>query len=179
MRAAPILVLHVARARNGVIGADGAIPWRAPSDQQRFKRLTMGKPLLMGRKTWESLPRRLPGRAHLVLTTDPQRRAAGGWTFSDWATMAAAGRAMAQASGAEEVCVIGGGQLYALAAPIAQRIYLTEVDAAPAGEALFPDALLIGYEEISRLSPPRGEKDEVACVFRVMERREPPGGPAG
>ena len=132
------LTLVVASAKNGVIGRDGALPWRLASDLKGFKAVTMGKPVLMGRKTWESLPRKpLPGRPNLVMSRDPNFRAEGGWNFTRLDALIAAGRAMAEASGADEVCVIGGAQLFEAALPIADRIVLTEVNLEPAGDTYF------------------------------------------
>ena len=105
----PKLTLVVAVAKNGVIGRDGALPWRLSSDMKRFKAATMGKPVLMGRKTWDSLPRKpLPGRQNLILTRDSDFKADGAWVYTDLAAMIAAARAMAEAAGVDEACVIGG-----------------------------------------------------------------------
>ncbi len=166
----PKLTLVVAIARNSVIGANGALPWRLSSDMARFKAATMGKPILMGRKTWESLPRKpLPGRANLVLSHDPNLKAEGAWLYTDLPAMLAAGRAMAEASGASEVCVIGGAQLYEATLPHANRIVLTEVNLSPEGDALL--ALdLSGWREISAEHVARGPKDEADFVVRVLER---------
>jgi dihydrofolate reductase len=166
----PKLTLVVAVARNGVIGRDGAMPWRLSSDMKRFKAATMGKPVLMGRKTWESLPKRpLAGRPNLVLTRDPNYVAEGAWVYTDLAAMLAAGRAMATASGAEEVCVIGGAQLYNATLPHADRIILTEVALEPLGDARL-DLDLSGWREVARESVERGEKDDAGFVVRVLER---------
>lgn len=166
----PRLTFVVAVAKNGVIGRDGALPWRLSSDMKRFKATTMGKPVLMGRKTWDSLPKRpLPGRANLVLTRDPNLKAEGARVYTDASTMLAAGRAMARADGVDEVCVIGGAQLYAALAPQADRIVLTEVDLAPDGDARL--ALdLADWREVSREAVPRGPKDDADFVVRVLER---------
>ncbi|NDC59896.1 MAG: dihydrofolate reductase, partial [Alphaproteobacteria bacterium] len=133
------LTLVVARDRNGTIGKDGALPWRMPSDLKHFKQATMGKPVLMGRRTWESLGRALPGRANIVVTRTPALRAVGAWTFSDLATACAAGAAMAAAGGGEDVCIVGGAALYAEALPIADRLIVTEIDlAVNGGDTTFP-----------------------------------------
>ena len=133
----PILTAGpIARARNGVIGRDGTLPWRLKSDLANFRAVTMGKPVIMGRKTWDSLPKKpLPGRKNIVLSRDRDFRAEGAWSFSDFPAALAAARAMAAADGADEVSVIGGAALYALALPLADRLYLTEVDCAPQGDA--------------------------------------------
>jgi dihydrofolate reductase len=166
----PKLTLVVAVAKNGVIGRDGALPWRLSSDMKRFKAATMSKPVLMGRKTWESLHvRPLPGRQNLVLTRDANFVAEGAWVYSDLAAMLAAGRAMAEAAGVDEVCVIGGAQLFNAVLPQAERIVLTEVNLAPQGDALL-ELDLAGWREVSREHVERGPKDDADFVVRVLER---------
>ncbi|WP_028451426.1 dihydrofolate reductase [Chitinilyticum aquatile] len=126
------LALIAAVARNRVIGIENRLPFRLPGDLQRFKALTMGSPMIMGRKTFESLPGRLPGRRHLVITRNPAWQAEGAEVF---ASLAEALQACARS---ELAFVIGGGEIYALALPQADLLYLTEVDAEPAGDTLFP-----------------------------------------
>lgn len=166
------LSLIVARARNGVIGRDGGLPWRLSSDLKRFKSITMGKPMLMGRKTWDSLPNKpLPGRKNIVLTRDQNFRAPGAWVFSDLAAALAAARAIAAADGADEVNVIGGAALYAETLPLADRLYLTEVDCAPEGDAHFPAFAEAAFREAAREDFPAGPKDDHAFAVRTLERR--------
>lgn len=166
----PKLTLVVAVAKNGVIGRDGDLPWRLRSDMKRFKAATMGKPVLMGRKTWESLPRKpLPGRQNLVLTRDPNLIADGAWVYTDLAAMIAAGRAMAEAGGGSEICVIGGAQLYHETLPLADRIVLTEVNLAPEGDAVLK-VDLSDWREVAREHVAQGEKDDADFVVRVLER---------
>lgn len=166
----PKLTLVVAAARNGVIGCEGKLPWRLSSDMKRFKSATMGKPVLMGRKTWESLPKRpLPGRQNLVLTRDGSYAAEGARVYTDLAAMLAAGRAMAQASGAEEVCVIGGAHLYQMTLPLADRIMLTDVNIEPNGDARF-DLDLTRWREVSREHVGRGPNDDADFTVSVLER---------
>ncbi|MGH6951438.1 MAG: dihydrofolate reductase [Vitreimonas sp.] len=163
------LTLIVAIARNGVIGRDGKLPWRLPSDMKRFVARTMGKPVLMGRRTWASLQRRpLPGRQNLVLTRDADFIAGGAWVYADLSAMLAAGRAMATASGVEEVCVIGGAQLFRATLPLADRIVLTEVNLAPEGNTRL-DLDLAGWREISREDVAAGAKDDADFAVRVLE----------
>ena len=132
----PKLTLVVAVAKNGVIGRGGVLPWRLGSDMKRFKAATMGKPVLMGRRTWDSLPKKpLPGRQNLILTRDADFKADGAWVYTDIDAMLAAARAMAKAGGVGDVCVIGGAQLYNAVLPQADRIILTEVNLAPDGDA--------------------------------------------
>jgi dihydrofolate reductase len=168
MSSQPLITLVVARAENGVIGNAGVIPWRLSSDMRQFKAATMGKPVLMGRKTWDSFPKKpLPGRANLVLTRDRAFRAPGAWVFSSLDALLAAGRAMAE----DEVCVIGGGQLYDAVLPIADRVLLTEVALSPPGDAHFPALPLTEWVETSRAEHPASPKDDAPFVIRMLERR--------
>ena len=132
----PRLTLIAAIARNGVIGSDNKLPWKLPEDLKRFKALTMGHPLIMGRKTWESLPGILPGRPHIVVTRNPDYRAADATVVHSLPAAIAAAGGMA---GGEEVFVIGGAELYAQALAIADRLQFTEIDADFEGDACFPD----------------------------------------
>ena len=125
----PEIVFVLARGTNGVIGRDGDLPWRIPADLRRFKALTQGAPMLMGRKTFESLPGLLPGRRHIVLTRDPHRRAAGAEVVHS------VDEAMAAAD-ADRLSVIGGAEIYRLLLPLADRIELTEVNDAPEGDTV-------------------------------------------
>jgi dihydrofolate reductase len=125
--------LIAAVARNGVIGRDNKLPWKLSDDLKRFKALTMGHPMIMGRKTWESLPGRLPGRPHIVVTRNPAYRAEG-------ATVVDSLPAAVEAAGdVDVVFVIGGAELYSQAMAIADRLQLTEIDADFDGDAHFPD----------------------------------------
>ncbi len=164
------LTLILAIARNDVIGANGALPWRLSSDMKRFKAATIGKPILMGRKTWESLPRKpLPGRKNIVLTRDANFKAEGGWSYTSLDAALAAARAMAEADGVSEICVIGGAQIYEATLPLADRLILTEVNLAPEGDArLRLD--LSDWREISSEHVARGAGDDADFVVRVLER---------
>jgi dihydrofolate reductase len=126
------IVLYVARADNGVIGRDGGLPWQLPEDLKRFKALTMGKPMIMGRKTFESLPGRLPGRRHIVLTRDPA------WSAEGAEAAATPEDALALAGDAEELAVIGGAEVFALFMAQAHRIELTEVHRIVEGDTKMP-----------------------------------------
>lgn len=166
----PKLTLVVAVAKNGVIGRDGALPWRLSSDMKRFKAATMGKPVLMGRKTWDSLPRKpLPGRQNLILTRDADFKADDAWVYTDLDAMLAAARAMAEAAGAEEACVIGGAQLYNAVLPQANRVVLTEVNLEPEGDAHL-DLDLSQWREVSRENVAAGPNDDADFIVRVLER---------
>ena len=172
----PRIALVVARGRNGVIGRDGDLPWRLRSDLQRFKAVTLGKPCIMGRRTWESLPLKpLPGRLNLVLTRDEgygESGAAKGavvCTTLDEAIEIA--REQAEDDGVDEICVIGGTALFEAALPRARRLYLTEVDAAPEGDARFPDFDEAAWTETASETFPAGEKDDHDFVFRILDRK--------
>jgi dihydrofolate reductase len=161
----------VARARNGVIGRAGALPWRLGADLRRFRELTRGKPVIMGRKTWESLPRRpLPGRLNIVLTRQPEYEAEGAIVCADFAEALAIAREQAAEDGVEEVCVIGGADLFALAATRARRIYLTEVEGEPEGDVVMAPLDQTGWREARREPVAAGPDDEFPTVFRVLER---------
>ena len=135
-----MISFHLARADNGVIGRDGQLPWRLPADLRRFKAQTMGRPMVMGRKTFESFPAPLPGRRHIVLTRDPHWSAPGAEIARD------ADAALALAG--DDVAVIGGAEVFALFLPRADRIELTEVHDAPEGDAEVP--AFTGWREVAR-----------------------------
>lgn len=170
---APILTLGpVARSRNGVIGRDNGLPWRLKSDLQMFKAATLGKPVIMGRKTWESLPRKpLPGRLNIVLTRDHKFEAEGAVVCDTWSEAVQIGKEQAAEDGVEEVCVIGGAALFELALPRAKRIYVTEVQAEVEGDVAFPAFDESAWIEVRREERPAGEGDDHPFVFRVLERR--------
>jgi dihydrofolate reductase len=167
----PILAIVVARAANGVIGRDGDLPWRLKSDLALFKANTLGKPIIMGRKTWDSLPRKpLPGRMNVVLSRDGSfepEQAVVCESFMEAVQMA---REQAEEDGAPEVCIIGGRSLFEAALPKAKRLYLTEVDATVDGDVTFPDFDEAAWTEVRREEHPAGEGDDHAFVFRVLER---------
>jgi len=176
------LALVVAAAENDVIGRSGTLPWRIPSDLRLFRRLTMGKPVIMGRKTFESIGRPLDGRDNIVMTRDPAFRAAGVIVRPTLAAAVAEARALAAAKGADEIMVIGGAEVFREALPQAQRIYLTRVHGAPEGDTFLPPIAEEEWHEMSREPLPRGDSDEFACTLIVLERRRngkhDAGGPA-
>ena len=166
------IALVVAIARNGAIGVGGDLPWRLPGDLAHFKRVTLGKPILMGRKTWESLPRRpLSGRPNLVVTRAAGYAAPGAEVFADIDAAIARGRALARESGAGELAVIGGAEVYAACLPLAARIYLTEVEAEPEADAFFPAFDRAAWTEAERMPGPSG--DDPAYMFVVLTRPKP------
>jgi len=172
--AAPLLTLGpVARARNGVIGREGGLPWRLSDDLKRFKALTLGKPVIMGRKTWESLPKApLPGRLNVVLTRDGSFEAAGALVCESFLEAVQIAKEQAKDDGADEVCVIGGEALFKAALPKAQRMYLTEVEADVEGDVLFPPFDEADWTEVSRETHPADENNQYAVTHRVLERKK-------
>jgi dihydrofolate reductase len=165
------VALIAARAANGVIGRNGDLPWGLPSDLRHFKAVTMGKPIVMGRKTWDSLPKRpLPGRANIVVSRDPAFQPSGAWAFSEPEVALHAALAQAQAAGVAEIVVIGGASLYAHFLQRADRLYLTDVDAAPDGDVFFPQFDATEFSVTDRKEIPAGNGDQHACVVRVLDR---------
>lgn len=159
----PVLSLIAAVAENGVIGNDNALPWHLPDDLKRFKAITMGHPVIMGRKTYESIGRPLPGRRNIVISRNPEYMADG----CETATSLPA--AIAACSGAsDEVFVIGGAQIYAEAMPQARRLYLTEIRRAFEGNARFPAVDSTQWREVSRerFQTPEGLKYDFAIYNR-------------
>jgi dihydrofolate reductase len=163
--------LIVARARNGVIGREGGLPWRLKADMAHFKAATMGKPCVMGRRTFQSLNKPLPGRANIVVSRDLHFFAAGAWVYPAVETALEAAAAMARKAAQSEVCVIGGGQIYAAALPVADALILTDVQADAVGDVFFPAFPAHDFIETSRREAPAGPQDEHACVIRTLQRR--------
>ncbi|MFN4184996.1 MAG: dihydrofolate reductase [Hyphomonas sp.] len=169
------LCLIVAQARNRVIGAAGALPWRLKDDMAFFKATTMGAPVIMGRKTWESFPKRpLPGRENIVLTRDWDYDAAQARVYSSFPAAMNAGRAIASREGKDEVFVIGGAEIYALALPFADRIYLTEVDAEIEGDTFFPQLDMRLWHTGEVASHPAGEGNDHAFTIRRLDHTAAP-----
>ena len=165
------VALIVAVARNGVIGRDGDLPWRLSSDLKLFRRLTMGKPIVMGRRTWATLARKpLDGRDNIVVTRDVSFSAPGASVVHSVAEALSAAQRSAAASGAEEIMIIGGAEIYRELLPVADRIYLTEVDASPPGDAVFPRLDARQWREVSREAIEQGAQDQHRAVLRVLER---------
>ncbi len=165
------ICLFVAIAENGVIGKDNAMPWRLSGDLQYLKRTTMGKPIIMGRKTWESFPRRpLPGRPNLVVTRDPDYDAPGGEVFTSVDAALARAEALCEELDVEEIMILGGAEIYAATLPKATRIYLTEVHASPEGDTRFPEFDRSGWSEVRNVRQPRDERDSDEYSLLVLER---------
>jgi dihydrofolate reductase len=165
-------VLIAAVADNGVLGAGGAIPWRLKTDQQRFKAMTLGKPVVMGRKTFLSLRRPLPGRTNIVVTRDAAFRAAGAVvaTSLDEARAVASGDALRR--GVDQIAVIGGAQIYALWMKLADRLEITEVHANPQGDTYFAAIDPANWQEVARVRNPAGPDDSVDFSYVSYHRRK-------
>lgn len=159
----PEVILFIARADNGVIGDNDKIPWRLPEDQRRFKGMTMGKPMIMGRKTFDSLPGLLPGRRHIVLTRDAEWEAEG-------AEIAYSPEAALKSANAPHIAVIGGAEIYQLFIDKADRIELTEVHTAPPGDTKIPAIDPQIWQETSREDFPASD-GKPAYSFVTLERK--------
>jgi dihydrofolate reductase len=169
----PQIVLIVAVAENGVIGARGAIPWRLKSDIQRLKAMTMGKPIVMGRKTFESFPRRpLPGRTNILVTRDASYRAAGAVVTTSFADARAVALGDALRRFATEIAVIGGAEIYAQWMDVADRLEITEVHARPEGDTYFGPIDAADWEEVARLRNPAGPDDSTDFSYVTYRRRK-------
>ena len=166
------LVLVAAVARNGIIGAKGGLPWRLSSDLKRFKALTWGKPLVVGRKTFESIGRALPGRETIVVTRDPTFAPSGVLVAHsvDAALDLAAERA--RGMGADDIIIGGGGEIYAQTIARAHRLFITEIALDAEGEARFPPIGLQDWREASRERGERGPRDDADFAFVNYQRRQ-------
>ncbi|MDS4019162.1 MAG: type 3 dihydrofolate reductase [Candidatus Competibacter sp.] len=162
------LVLIAALARNRVIGRDNRLPWHLPADLRFFKRTTMGKPLLMGRRTWESIGRPLPGRRMIVLSRDPAYQAPGG------AVARSLDEAREIAGTVPEIVVIGGASLYAQTLPLAECLYLTFVDADVPGDAWFPDWNSLEWKQVWEEAHPADADHAWPYQFQRWERARLP-----
>ncbi len=165
-----ITSLIAAVARNNVIGAGQAIPWRIPSDFAWFKQTTMGKPMVMGRKQFETFAKPLAGRPHIVVTRQHDFAPEGVIVrHSLTEALAAAGR-LAEASSQNEIMVIGGGDIYAQAMPLADRLYISHVDLAPEGDVHFPPIDPAEWQVVAEPDMPRSDRDGAGYAIRVYER---------
>jgi len=160
------VTLIAAMGRNRGIGLDGGMPWHLPGELKHFKATTMGKSIVMGRKTWESIGRALPGRQNIVVTRNPHYRA------ENCLVVPSLDQALQQAA-SEEVMIIGGGQLYRQALPLAQRMILTRVDCEPAADTWFPDWSEENWREVSSRSQTANDKNEFAFEVVELVRIEP------
>jgi dihydrofolate reductase len=165
----PIAIV-AAVARNRVIGRDNGMPWKISSDLKRFKALTWGKPLIVGRRSHAAIGRPLPGRETIVLTRDRAFREDGVHVAHDLADALGLAEAIAEEMGADEIISVGGGEIYALTLPRTTRMHLTEIDAEPEGDVLFPPFDPAQWRETFREEHPAGGRDEHAFTFRDLVR---------
>jgi len=166
-----IISLIAAVAENNVIGAGNDIPWRIPSDQAFFKRTTMGKPIVMGRKQFQSVGRPLPGRTNLVVSRQPDFQPDGVIVISELDAALDHARSIARAEGEGEVMVIGGGEIYRQAITRADRLYISHVALAPEGDVFFPPIDPVHWRVVEEPEVTASPKDEAAFHVRVYERR--------
>lgn len=165
------IALVAAVAKNGVIGREGKLPWRISDDLKWFKKTTLGKPVVMGRKTFETLPGALPGRDNIVITRSKA------WSGSDAIRTGSVDEALtvaaqrAKARGVDEICVIGGAEIYRQTLARAERIYLTRVHARVEGDARFPQLTLSAWIETTAGGCEAGPKNAYSCDFFILDRR--------
>lgn len=160
-----MISLVYAQSKNGIIGRDGGLPWHISSDLKRFKATTMGKPVIMGRKTWDSLPKKpLPGRHNIIITRQK------GFVAQGATVVESADAALAAAGNVPEVCVIGGGEVFDLFLDRADRIYLTEIDAEVDGDTTAPRLDNKNWRLLSSEAVPAGPSDSASFTLKVLER---------
>jgi dihydrofolate reductase len=164
----PLISLIVAMAQNGVIGRDNSLPWRLPEDLKRFRAFTFGKPILMGRKTFESIGQPLAGRTNLVLTRDRS------WFAHGVIVVHSVEEALTQAGSSDELVAIGGAEIYRLVLPFARRIYLTHVHADVPGDITFPEFDPTQWADVEYSSQPADDEHAYPLTFVTLERRNAP-----
>ena len=160
-----MISIIVATSMNNVIGVQGDLPWKISDDLKRFKQLTLGKPIVMGRLTWESIGRPLPGRQNIVLTRQPDFAADG------CDVVASPAAALAAAGDAEEIMIIGGGQIYELFLPKASRLHVTRVHTTVDGDAFFPEIDEASWQLVDREPHAADDVNQFAFEFRTYERQ--------
>jgi dihydrofolate reductase len=160
-----VISLIVAASMNNVIGADGKLPWHLPADLRRFKEITMGKPIVMGRLTYESIGRPLPGRQNIVITRQSAYEAHG------CDVVGSIDAAIERAGNADELMVIGGGELYRQFLALADRVYMTRVQTSVAGDACFPELCQADWDVVDRQAHAADERNAFACEFITLQRR--------
>jgi dihydrofolate reductase len=165
------LAFVVAVAKNGVIGREGGLPWRLPTDLKRFKVLTMGKPIVMGRRTWDSIGRPLPGRETIVVTRDRGFSAPGAHIAHTMETGLQLAEEQAARLHADTIMIVGGADLFAALLDRADLIHFTEVDLSPPGDVIFPPLDPSRWVEIACEAPPRAPNDEANVRFLTYARR--------
>jgi len=173
MAGEPLIALVVAMGENRAIGRGGGLPWHLRSDMRYFRRITMGKPVVMGRLTFASLPRLLDGRINIVLTRNAAFEAPGAIMAYNLEEALDVARKAAKKYGAAEIMIIGGADLFREALPLASRIYLTEVHAAPEADTWFPELDMSEWKEVSREAHGAGPNDDHDFSFVVLDRIRP------
>ncbi|MCD2173178.1 dihydrofolate reductase [Rhizobium sp. C4] len=168
----PLISMIAAVARNGVIGRENDLPWHMSTDLKRFKAMTMGKPLIIGRKNLESFPRLLPGRPHVVITRDTTYAREGVHVVHSFDEAISTASDLADETGADEICIAGGGEIYRLGMPVADVLHITHVEADIAGDTTFPeiDPAVWDAVEVGRMES--GEKDDHSARFVTYTRRK-------
>ena len=164
----PIISMMVAVAKNRVIGADNDMPWHLSTDLKRFKAVTMGKPVIMGRRTFESVGKALPGRLNVVVS----RRADLELEGAEVVASLEEALEVAAKTGTDEIMITGGGQIYALMMDRADKLYITQVDAEPEGDTVFPEIDPARWKKVHEEDVPRVEKDSAETIYRIYERNE-------
>ena len=165
------LAMMAAKAANNVIGRNNALPWYLPNDLKYFKKVTFGKPIIMGRHTWESLPKRpLPGRQNIIITRDWEYAAEGARVYSNLNAAINSAKAIAARNGEQEVFIIGGQSLYERALPMADILYISEIDADVDGDVSFPEFDESQFREVATKSFENSERNDHAFKLRVLER---------
>ena len=172
MNEAVRIAFVVAAAANGVIGRDGQLPWRLPSDLKRFRALTLGKPIIMGRKTYESIGKPLDGRDNIVLSRQPGFNPPGVAVVARIEDAIQLGRRLAARQGVDEVAIIGGAEVFGAALPLADRIYLTLVKGTPVGETRLPQFDPETWQETAREAMAKGPRDQYCADFIVLDRKK-------
>lgn len=168
----PTKTIVVAVSRNGIIGRDGDMPWRLSSDLKRFKALTLGKPVIMGRKTFQSIGKPLPGRPNVVITRDTGFSADGITVVHTLDGAIALAERLAAESGVDEICILGGGEIYRQAIGLADRLLITHVEAEVEGDTAFPAIDPALWQVDDELAVPAGEKDNYPTRFVRYSRRK-------
>jgi dihydrofolate reductase len=166
----PKITLIVAAAENDVIGRDGQLPWKIRSDLRLFRRLTMGKPVVMGRKTYESIGKPLDGRDNIIVTRNADFAADGIVVTTSVSEAIDEARRLAIENGADEIMIIGGAEVFRQTLPVADRIYLTRVHGKPDGDTFLPAIETGTWQEIGREPVPKGDADEFSCTLITLER---------
>ncbi|WP_207477430.1 dihydrofolate reductase [Arenibaculum pallidiluteum] len=169
----PAVVLVAATARGGALGLDGRMPWHLPADLRHFRAATLGRPVVMGRKTFDSLGRPLPGRTNIVVTRNPEAEFEGALTAPSLDAALDLARKVARRDGVAEIAVIGGGEIYRQALPLADRVLLTEIDLDTAADTWFPALPPAEWRETAR-EPHPAEDGRPAYAFVTYERRRDP-----